>query len=254
MRIHALIFCWPGKVDNARHIAQQVREHVDRVTVIDASQSGGERSERFEWRDVDPGFYYGSKFREALNAFDGDVMLQIQADATHDDWPTLVAACRQAFAAQPALGIWSPDVWFTLFPTDRVALFQIDDSPLTVVAQSDCIVWALARPVIERMGRYDYSDNNLGWGIDWAAISYCFANKLLVTRDRSCRIAHPASRGYDSETAMKLMAGFIAQMTPDEQVQHILLQGFIATRNMGVKGHLESLRDATVRALKKRLA
>jgi hypothetical protein len=254
--IHAVVFCWPGQADNTFNIARALRGQVERLTVIDASQAAVPEDLQvatdLEWLSVDTRWYYGSKFEHALKRFEGDVMLQIQADARSSNWPELVRRCRAAFAEQPDIGIWSPDVWFTLFPTDQVALFKVGDSERYVVAQSDCIVWALAKPVVERLRRFDYSNNNLGWGIDWAAISYCFANQMSVVRDKSHTIEHPRSRNYSSEEAREQMRTFTSQFSSAELVQYRLLEGFIANSNLGVKGQLAALAQATRRAIERR--
>jgi hypothetical protein len=87
MRIHAVIFSWRNHVEKARSIAAQVAPHVEKLTVVDSS---GEPPVDGDdgWVRLDPSHYYGHMFREALGLFDGDVLLQIQADASADDWTT----------------------------------------------------------------------------------------------------------------------------------------------------------------------
>lgn len=256
-RVHAIIFVWPGHVENGTTIARQLRGCVERLTVIDASESQVPadlaQAPDLEWLSVDPQFYYGSKFKKATQIFDGDVLLQIQADARSDDWPKLVRCCRAAFDQQQDIGVWSPDVWFTLFPTDQVSLYRVGTSTRYVVAQSDCIVWALTKPVVERLGRFDFSANNLGWGIDWAAMAYCFANQLTVVRDKAITIEHPRSRNYDTVKAREQMFAFVEQFSAAELTQYHLLEGFISTTNMGVKGQLRALAKSTRRAIEARV-
>src|SRR5687767_5411773 len=115
MTIHAFIFCWPKQNENAARIYDALRARVDRVNVIDSSGDPAQSQGRDGWVMTDPAYYYGHQFREALKLFDGDILLQIQADTTAD-WPQLANACRAAFAKIENLGIWAPDIDFTAWP------------------------------------------------------------------------------------------------------------------------------------------
>ncbi len=231
LKVHAIIFCWPGKVADAQRISLSISPCADKVTVIDASADPVENVRNCEWIKISPDAFFGHQFVHALRVFDHDVMLQIQADAAHPDWGTVVNTCRRRFEAMPELGIWGPEIDFTTWPTRRVKLFDTGDPQLAGVVQSDCIVWALNKPVVEFLKQFDYSDNNLGYGIDWAAIAHCYANKALVLRDLSLRVRHPAGSGYDREEAHRQMWGFLKQLARPERVQFALLWSFLSGRD-----------------------
>jgi hypothetical protein len=227
MRVHAIVFCWPGKVQDAIRICQSLARQADRITVIDASSETVQEHGDWEWIKVDPACYYGHKFAHALRHFEGDVLLQIQADASHPDWGAVTELCRQRFTGMPALGIWSPEIDFTTWPTSRVRLYQCDDPRLTGVVQTDCIVWAMRSAVVDFLRRFDYSGNNLGWGIDWAAIGHCYAHAALVLRDAAANILHPQGTGYDQTEAYGQMAWFLRQLGAAERIQCKLLAGYL---------------------------
>ena len=226
-KIHAIVFCWPGKVREAQHISASVAASADKVTVIDASADPVENIANCDWIKISPDAYFGHQFMHAIRVFEHDVMLQIQADASHPDWSNVVETCRRRFGQISDLGIWGPDIDFTTWPTQRVRLFETADPQLVGVVQSDCIVWALRRPVVEFLKQFDYTKNNLGYGIDWAAIAYCYANKTRVLRDLSLRVLHPMGSGYNREEAHRQMWGFINQMGQSEKVQFALLWAYL---------------------------
>ena len=225
-KIHAIVFCWPGKVRDTETICASLSGHADKVTVIDASTEPVNVRD-CDWIKINPDAYFGHQFVHALRVFEHDVLLQIQADASYPDWGRLVETCRSRFDRMPELGIWGPDIDFTTWPTQRVRLFETGDPKLVGVVQSDCIVWALKRPVVEFLKQLDYSNNNLGYGIDWAAIAYCYANKGLVIRDLSLRVLHPMGSGYNRDEAHRQMWGFLSQMRQPERIQFALLWAYL---------------------------
>ena len=101
-----------------------------------------------------------------------------------------------------------------------------------VVAQVDFNCWALSPRVVERMGMFDYSHNKLGWGTDWAALAFCFANRLLVVRDLAIKVDHPKSRSYDSSMAEEQMRLFLNQLRVEERSKFSLLKAKIAHNHM----------------------
>jgi hypothetical protein len=221
-QIHAFIFCWPGQVENARRIRDAVAAHVDRLAVIDAS---GEKAPDTDaaWLCVDPLYFYGHQFREALSLFEGDVLLQIQADASSDDWPLLVETCRTRFRALPRLGVWGPEIDHTFWATEQVKLYDVAGGDVVGVAQTDCIVWALHEQVVSFLKTLDFDDNNYGWGVDWAAIGYALNVHRRVLRDCRVAVRHPKGSGYAHASARIGMKKFLARLPLDVAVQCRLL-------------------------------
>jgi hypothetical protein len=226
MFIHTFVFCWTGKTENALKICRGLFNKTDRLTVLDASAGPTPNVEGIEWIKVDPEFYYGMKFRTAVDLHQGDILLQVQEDAVCDDWGSIIDLCRERFSTITDLGIWSPDVNFTSHTTDLVDLGPLDDANLSAVVQTDCIVWAFNRAIVKYLRTLDYSGNNLGWGIDWAASAYAFANRMLVVRDFAAFIRHAPGSGYRHAEAQQQMLWFLSQLSQAERLQYTLLNSY----------------------------
>ena len=228
-----MVFCWPGQEANARRIATSLAGHVHRLTVIGASAAAIEHVAGCDWVKVDPADYYGRKFQAAIARFEGDVLLQIQADASVSSWPALAARCADSYASDPDLGMWAPDVDHTDWKTDEICLEPSEDRERLVVAQTDCIVWSMTSRVVARMRELDYSENNLGWGIDWAAVAFCYVSGLSVVRDLAIRVDHPSYRGYSADAAEQQMRDFLLQLEDDERARMAVLEAAIEDQRAG---------------------
>lgn len=214
-RIHAIIISWQDHAARAEAIAAALTGHVQRVSVIHSTDGEWKPGATGDWHRVESRWFFGRKFRHSLDLLADDaVMLQIQADADCDDWPQLARRCAQAFATRPRLGIWSPEIAWTPWPTSRVALAAPDRDGVVPVAQSDGVVWALAPGLAAWMATLDYSRNNLGWGIDWVAVTRARTAGLDVMRDTLVHVRHPHSRGYSGLVASQHMKNFLAQLSP----------------------------------------
>ena len=216
-RLHIVVFCWPRVYDNATHICRSINQLGHRVTVIDASGRAPHRIENCRWVSINADRYYGSKFYYAAKLFDGDILLQIQGDAHSDAWETVIATCLERFAALPHLGVWSPEFDNTGWPTRNVVLGPMPGLDLAIVSQTDCIVWALRREVVAFLLRLDYSDNNLGWGIDWAAMVAVYGGAMIAVRDQRIMISHAAGKGYEVDEAYRQMFAFLNQLAPPQK-------------------------------------
>ena len=188
------------------------------------------------WQIVDNSWFFGKKFEHSINSNRGDIFLLIHADADVDDWQELVIRCRSAFAAFADLGVWAPNIDYTPWTSNRTSIGMLTGEH-EIVAQTDGIVWALSCLVVERLKKFDYTNNNLGWGIDWAAIAFAFANRLLVLRDHSIHVRHPKGTGYQHERANLQMRGFLQQLTLQERLILVLLERSIAlSDNLNMAG------------------
>ena len=217
--LHVNILAWVGHEEKARAIEQAVTPHADQVSVVYSVPDNPPHIPD-TWTTVDYECFFGCKFKAALDLHESGVMLQIQADAHSDDWGQLISRCRKAFDTHPDLGVWGPDVDYTMFTTDKVFISDFDpDNSLVSVRQTDGIVWALSEKVIDRMRDADYSGNRLGWGIDSMAIAFAYANNMLVLRDTSLLVQHPRGKGYGADEAKQQLDWFLQQMSPQEKIQ-----------------------------------
>ena len=234
--IHAFVISWEGQQDNAVNISKLISHGVDKLTVIYSNKNNEPHHGTGNWSQVDSSVFFGGKFKRALDLFEEDVFLLIHADAEYDDWPHLVSVCRSVMA-DDRVGIWGPDIDYTPWNTERVKLAEVTISGFSqyVVAHTDAIVAAFSRGVANRLKRLSYDGNNLGWGIDWAAICYCYARQYYVVRDREVKVNHPNVTGYSGQQALLEMNSFIEQLSPDEKIMYILLNKYM---NCGLDGKM----------------
>lgn len=227
--LHAFIICWTGKEEASRHIAEAILPCVDHLTVIYSNATDSDQDGAGNWIKVPDDWFYGRKCAKCLELNKGSIMLHITPDVTTENWPQLVRQCRSVHTLYENTGIWAPDIDFTDWVLKTVKIGTIKNTQLALVTQTDSVVWSMSTPVIRRLQQLDYECNNFGWGIDWLAISFAMANNLLVVRDMSVKVIHPKSTGYCSRLAAGQMRAYLAQMTPQENMQYTLLRAFNST-------------------------
>ncbi|WP_136444161.1 glycosyltransferase [Pacificoceanicola onchidii] len=229
--IHAVIISWEGQHDRAQDIARQLTGVVDKLTVLYSNTAEAPEDGPGSWVQVPQSWYFGRKFRAALDLVEpGDIQLQIQADVSYDDWPRLVADCEKAFAGHPDVGVWAPDLTWTPYPTADVSEGPLEGSGLTRVAQTDGVVWAFGPRVAEHMRGLDYEGNNLGWGIDWVALSFARQGGQCAVRDTAHLVTHPESRGYHGGEAAQHMKTFLSQLPKAMQADILTLHARLQDR------------------------
>ena len=190
------------------------------------------------WQQVSNRKFFGPKFEAALANCVSDVLLIIQADALFADWSKIVERCQARFGQRPKLGLWAPRIDYTPWTPERVDVRLVRDQGLTAVAQTDGVVLAFSRAVMDRLRQLDYGCNNMGWGIDWIAICHCYVHGLEVLREDDQTIMHPPSRGYGWRDAVLQWRNFMLQMNDQEQVIFQILLRFTAERRRGVIGKI----------------
>jgi hypothetical protein len=252
-RLDVVIISWQGQHENAAHIAQALNAVPElRVVVIYSNAAEAVETGAGEWIQVPNAFFFGWKFRRALDCVrqEAPAMVIVQADARAADWAGLLARCSGCFQRMPGLGLWTPRISYTPWTPGRVDIAPVPGTDLMHVAQTDGIVLALARPVVERLRQLDYDANNLGWGIDSLAIAFSFANGLMVVRDDGGQVQHPQCRGYDRRLALQQWRQFLLQMTDAEMCIHAFIGRFTEDRTPTMRQRLKGLR----RRLRARLA
>jgi len=174
--------------------------------------------------------FWADKFSACLQAFDGDLMLVVHADCDCDDWPGLVARCRAVCGMLPRIGVWAPRIEGTYYDLESTSILPLTRGGLRIVANTDGIVFCLARPVAERMRKLPYDRNVYGWGIDWVFCAHAHATGRQVVGDPGCVVRHPRGSGYDHAEARRQQAAFLGRMTVAERVQFRLLESFVRSR------------------------
>lgn len=238
-RISAYIICWEGKDFNAKHISQEIIDHVDELFVIYSNETNSNIYGVGNWIRVPNVWFYGKKFNKCLSLHNNEnLMIIIHADANYNNWPKLIKRCKDTFLNVENVGMWAPDIDFTPWAHEFTDIIPLDSNKTTDLwcsAQVDGIVWAISSPVIQRLKSLSYDENNLGHGIDWAAICYSYSNKMLVLRDLTIKVLHPPGSGYDIDMAGKQLRNFLFQLNSVELVHFKVLNSYIKSKNIGVK-------------------
>lgn len=229
MKLKAVVIGWEGKEERASTIALHLRNHVDSVRLTYSTRGGDIVIPEVEGIRVPSESYFGWKFEHSIRQWNDEAMLLVHADTSASDWSELVSACSRALDSPP-IKLWSPEIDVTPWPTALVQFDQSSTSSYLAVVHTDAIVLGLAPDVVQRLRRLDYRGNNLGWGMDWVALCYTYANNGIAVRDRSVSIRHDAGSGYSPQDASRQMGAFLQQMTLTEQIQHRFLQLAIQTR------------------------
>jgi hypothetical protein len=227
MRLHANIISWSTRNEEAQQIAASLVGHADQLTVVYSTRTGEPLSGAGDWVQVPDEDFYGRKHAVALRRHQGGIFLQIQADASCPNWPALLQRCRGIHAKIPLVGVWSAEVDNSGWDTEETGIGTAIDPLVTIVAATDAIVWSMAPVVADYARTLDFSDNNLGWGADWAAVCHAYCNGLFAVRDAATPVHHPPSRGYSGDAATQQMRQFISGLRAEERVMNGILRGFI---------------------------
>lgn len=229
MKLKAVVLAWEGKEERARAIAMHLRDHVDGVRLTYSTRGSDIVIPGVEGVRVPSESFFGGKFAHSIRDWSDEAMLLVHADTSATDWKEVAAACARALSSHP-IKLWSPEIDVTPWPTALVRFDQSSTSSYLAVAQTDAIVLGLAPDVVQRLRQLDYRGNNLGWGIDWVALCYTYANNGIAVRDRSVAIRHDTGTGYPPQDAVRQMEAFLRQMTLPEQIQYQFLQVSIQSR------------------------
>lgn len=225
-----VIISWAGQHASARAIASSIAAEADRLSVIYSHPDEAGVQPGDTWHCVPDDHFFGPKFAKALSlTAPNEAMLLVHADTEFHNWAHLVRRCREAFVTVPNLALWAPDFTYTPWTTKLVALPKPSndgDPALVPVVQTDGIVVAFCPATLGRLRALDCARNNLGWGIDWAALAFAYAGGRPVLRDTSIKVTHLKGRGYGRGDAQAEMQRFFSGLTHAERQQITLLHSF----------------------------
>lgn len=222
--VHVVIISWEGQAANALAIADALGDADCTLSVIYSNADNAPEDGAGTWYKVPQSWYFGRKFARALEIVaPDDVMLQIQADVSYDDWPGLVRDCQASFGMFDKMGIWASELSWTPWSTERVCDGTALTEHLHNVIQSDGVVWALHPQIWQAMIGLDYGVANLGWGIDWLAGHLARVQGRYCVRDGRHWVDHPKERGYSSAVATQHMKNLLAQLPVSDQNEILAL-------------------------------
>jgi hypothetical protein len=207
-RIVPFIFNWKNQFENAKRIQDELKTTFDDVVVINSD----DHHSREGWIDIGNECYFKAQFFKALELFDGDILFHIQADASYDNWPAVVASALVALNSY-RWGVFAPHVDFTPWPSVRTDIESeyLREPNLRLVNCTDCTCWFIHRDIIDQFKQHAalFATNKFGMGIDLTMAALSYFNRRPVIRDYSHTIAHPRLRGYDNEAAKVELAAYV---------------------------------------------
>lgn len=224
--VQVVVLCWDKVLDNVMDITRSISAANYKKTVIYASNNPLPTVEGWDWVQVPADYYYAQQFAEAVRVATEDILLVIVGDISYEDWEGAIATCARRYDEHGQVGVWGATDPTSLWERPGVHISALGDR-LDIVAQTDCSVWAMSRPIYERLKAADFSRNIYGWGIDWLAIAYGYSLGLLAVRDRRVVVQHPAGTGYNEKAARQQMLAFLEQMTPQEAVYYTMLTKYV---------------------------
>jgi hypothetical protein len=230
--IHTFVISWFGKHDNAERIVGEVSRASDAVTVI-YSDPDSNAPVRFTCPAIrrPNDLFFGDKFQACIDYCDADILLLIHADCNSDNWSKVPEYCRRAVEQNSNIGVWAPLVDFADWSLDRTEIDKIPNSQLSIVAQTDAVVFALTREIVDRMRRADLKANVYGWGTDFMFNYYTYGIGKISVVDRSVLVGHPRGTEYSGEIATSQLEEFLKQLTPAERNQSVLLGRIVELRD-----------------------
>jgi hypothetical protein len=209
VRIQAFICNWPGKKQHAAELEAKFRQHCE-VMVINTDDSL--RARHPHWHHIGKEGYFTDQWNAALEQFDADVFLQIQADI----WPTqlgrMLSECVR-YISNFGVGVYAPNLNYTAHVFRRESLVRVNDA-VYEVPNTDSSFWAMTSEVLRNTPAINPKINRLGWGTDYLVSVVARRKGRKVVRDYRFTAGHLKSRGYSSANAWRQFAGFMESLDP----------------------------------------
>jgi hypothetical protein len=226
--IHTFVISWFGKHENAESIVKAVTQTSTYVSVI-YSDPNINVLPQFSCQAIrrPNDLFFADKFRACLESCDADILLLIHADCDCDNWSEIPERCRLAIEENPDIGVWSPLIDFTDWGLDRTEIKKIPESSLSIVVQTDAVVFGLTRVVADRMRKANFRKNIYGWGTDLMFNYYTYSLGEISVVDRNLLVRHPLGSKYSIEVATAQLIEFLKQLTPAEKAQSALLDAVV---------------------------
>jgi hypothetical protein len=207
-RVEAFVFNWKGHEANAHALERALRPFT-KVTVINSEELPG--GGPAHWVNLDDSAYFAAQWNRALELFDGDLLLHVQADARFEDFGSLLARVR--FLSRDRVGVYEPNVDYSSLNYDRARLPRVDEQAFEV-PMTDCTCWCIDGDLVRRLPKVDVSINKYGWGITAAVAALCALTGKRCVRDYSFTVRHPRRRGYSSEIAHRERRAYLQALDP----------------------------------------
>lgn len=219
VKVVPFIFNWKNQFESAKRTEDQLKEICSEVYVINSDS----KNTRPGWIDIGEDAYYAEQFLTAIDLFDGDILLQVQADTSYHDWQAVLDNALKYFGKYN-WGVFAPNVDFTAWKSTRVNVDSeyFTETELSLVSCTDCTCWFIHRDMVRQFvsRKALFSKNKYGWGIDLLMAALSYSNGRPVIRDYGHTIDHPKGCGYDHAAALLELEKFNEDV--DDELKPIL--------------------------------
>ena len=202
-QIQPFIFNWPGQTHRAKQTYQQLKTLGYNPTVVNSDPE----YQPFEWINLGNDAWFAQQWNLATNLFTGDILFHIQADATYDQWQSLINHAQEYLETYD-WGIYSPRFQDNGHYTPMES-WQCEHENIKAVANPDCTCWFLHKDIIDEWNamksQLRLTNNKYGWGIDCVVCAISWKQHRIVLRDFAHEVFHHPGRGYDSGLANQKM-------------------------------------------------
>lgn len=198
MKMQAFIFNWPGKKQHAAKLEAMFSPLCETIVI---NSDDNLRASHAHWQHVGNDAYFTTQWNAALDRFDGDVFVHIQADV----WPVKVGPMlREAenYLNKFGVGVYAPNVDFNAHYYRKEDLPRLGEGVFEVPA-TDCCFWAIKAEIVRDAPRVDPRINKLGWGIEYMVGAVARAKGLKVARDYRFTAGHQKGSGYNLTQAFE---------------------------------------------------
>lgn len=230
------IISWAGYHQAAIEIANRLKNLPFKVKIVYSDPSS-----TLELPDVESirrpnNLFWGDKFRACIDDSCSELMLVIHADCVFNDWRSLVLRGIEVHSRNDQIGVWAPYIEWPSKPPQTTYIKTLNPTHFIFSAWTDSLIFALKRPIVDRMMKASYEKNIYGWGICYMFTACALSSGLLTIIDTSLKVMHEHGRGYPSGVAAEQREEFLTQLTPAEVIVNDLLFQ-IVERNTELLGY-----------------
>ena len=214
MRLQTFIFNWPGKKQHAATLEALFRPHCETIVI---NSDDALRAEHPNWQHLGNDAYFTAQWNAALDRFDGDIFVHIQADV----WPPpigQVLAESVRFIRERKVGVYAPNVDFNAH-FYRLRDLRQEAEGVYEVPRTDCSFWAISAEVLRDTPRIDPRVNRLGWGIEEVVGAVARRKGLKLVRDYRFTAGHEKGSGYNLKQAQQQWEQLRDELEPELRSQ-----------------------------------
>jgi hypothetical protein len=245
MKLQTFIFNWPGRKQHAAKLEAMFRPCCETIVI---NSDDNLRASYPHWQHIGNEAYFTTQWNAALDRFNADVFVHIQADV----WPVKVEQVLKhavKYIGSYGVGVYAPDVDFNAHCYRKEDLPKLDEGVFEVPA-TDCCFWAIKGEVLRDAPRIDPRINQLGWGIEYMVGALTHGKGLKLARDYRFTAGHRKGSGYNLTQAFEEWQTLRSGLDPELRTRMELIEQ--AREKLLVRRKPRNLADRYLNALLER--